>query len=80
MKNKEGRAKEGRMDKTSTIKDSHVGNMFWGMASCRFLHIYPEDGGSMFLRNAGILISDYTASHLKNLDTKVYYPDVFLAI
>jgi hypothetical protein len=32
---------------------------------CLYLHFYPEDGGKLFHRNAGIHLPDYTA--LKNI-------------
>jgi hypothetical protein len=36
--------------------------VFWVFTPCRFVVGYNEDGGSMDLRNVGILPQHYTAS------------------
>jgi hypothetical protein len=37
------------------------------LSECFFgLLFYPEDGGSMFFRNVGNLVLDYTPSHTRN--------------
>jgi hypothetical protein len=35
--------------------------------------IYPEDGGSMFLRNVSEYLRDYTASHPRRQYSSLYY-------
>jgi hypothetical protein len=45
----------------------HV-EVFWVVTPCSVVVVYPEDGGSMDLRNVGILQQHHTASQPEDLD------------
>jgi hypothetical protein len=52
----------------STAEMFQVG-VFWVLMPCSFVagcHLHPENGGSMDLRNIGILLQHYTASQSRS--------------
>jgi hypothetical protein len=57
------------------MKSEIIMKVFWGVTPCSLTDMYecfegafmfrvkPDDGGSMFIRNVYICVSDYTVSH-----------------
>ena len=44
--------------------------------ACTLLHFYPEDGGSMFLREVDTHLPDYTVSYLRSPNMVLYFKSV----